>query len=176
MNVMLPFNAQNPWRVVQWRLIRATSIVDGIGPSTTVKRDGTSASVHWIKQAVKFFKAFERYEDDDQVARLAQEQPSIFRARELWLNSDLPDRRVIEALILAGASNEAIARHTGELPETIEAYEALFFNVREKLAHSDYIRWVAIRPNLNGFFRGDTDFLLGVCGGLASIRSNGKSP
>jgi hypothetical protein len=165
MSVLLPCNAQNPWRVVHWRLIRATSIVDGTGPSTTVKRDGTSASVRWIKQAVKFLKAFERCEDDNQVARLAQEQPSIFRAHELWQNSDLPDRRVIEALILAGESNEAIARHTGQLPETIEAYEALFFNVREKLAHSDYIRWVAMRPNVNGFFRGGTDFLSGFVDG-----------
>jgi hypothetical protein len=165
MSMMLSFNAQNPWRVVHWRLIRATSIVDGIGSSTTVKRDGTSASVRWIKRAVKFLEALERCEDDYQLARLAQEHPSIFWARDLWQNDHLPLRGEIEARILAGESNEVVARHTGQLPETIEAFEALFFNVREKLAHSDYIRFVAMRPNVNGFFRGGTYSLSGFAGG-----------
>jgi hypothetical protein len=54
-----------------------------------------------------------------------------------------PDREklrwAIEARILARQTNDEIAQCCGCTPETIETYEALFFNVRSRLDFPDFI-------------------------------------
>lgn len=52
----------------------------------------------------------------------------------------------IESRILAGQSDETITSRTGVTSAVVEAYEALFFSVRGRLTHPDWIATVVINP------------------------------
>lgn len=134
---MLQFMAQNPWRTPNWRWLRATGIEDHGYPATTPRRD-TEDGYKWIRRALRFHRL--RDSDNDQhQARLALEFPDIFWAHWAWENNEQPLKHSIEAHILARETNKEIGFKLGCGPEVVEAYEKIFFNVREKLSHREYI-------------------------------------
>jgi len=45
----------------------------------------------------------------------------------------------LEALLLANMSNDGVAKRLKTTPGVIEAYESLFFNVRDARPHTDYV-------------------------------------
>ena len=63
----------------------------------------------------------------------------MFWAHSIWLEEKAPTRWAIEARILAGESDKEIAERMGVDEDVIQAYEAVFFNVRELLLKRDYI-------------------------------------
>jgi hypothetical protein len=128
--------AENPLRRVDWKWQRASEILDGTGPKTTRRRD-TPPGYAWICQAYSFQRSLEEATPSQQ-ERLAQEMPDIFWAQALYrANNSMKDS--IEAHILARESNFEIGFHCNLAPTTVEAYEQLFFHVRDKLQHRKYI-------------------------------------
>ena len=71
--------------------------------------------------------------------KLAEQTPIIFWAHYLYDQLHNPMRWSIEARILARETDREIAMRIGCGEEIIQAYEALFFNVRDKLNRKDYI-------------------------------------
>lgn len=72
---------------------------------------------------------------------LLYENPGLFYAHKLFLNRlhDPELSLIIEARLLAGMSYEDISHENKTMPEVIEWYEKLFFNVKEFLGHHDWI-------------------------------------
>jgi hypothetical protein len=88
-----------------------------------------------------------------------------------WFHEQVPDHGVpirwtIEARILARQSDAEIARLNGCSAEVIEAYEALFFNVRERLDDRDFILTSVIGPIEAGSKFYDEGQLWKLCGYL----------
>ncbi len=126
-------------RPADWRWQRAMGVVDGSQPHPGRKFDG-AIGYHWIKRAVNFKAAYEDCGGDDLAQRrLADKTPDIFWAHEAWRFEKQQMRWDIEAQILARCTDQEIGMANGYPPQVIAAYENIFFNVREKLQHSQYI-------------------------------------
>lgn len=136
----------NPSRDPAWRWKRAQSIVNNTGLPTTRRRDGV-LGYKWINRAKTFLREYNECTTEVHKAALAERRPAIFWAYRTWIE-DSPRKASIEAQILARSDDYAIAFRAGMPPEVIEAYEALFFNVREKLNHRGYILHTVIGPAL----------------------------
>lgn len=129
--------ASNPFRPVDWRWQRAIRIADGGLPRTT-KRIDTPVGFAWIRKALRFLRQQALARTEAATAELVAAFPEIYWARWLWQHPG-PQRHSVEAHILARSSDFEIGYRCGIPPGTIETYEALFFNVREKLLHPQYI-------------------------------------
>lgn len=134
---MLHFMMQNPWRAPDWRWLRAQSIHEETGHPATPRRDGPSGC-KWIKRAVRFFRLYNTMDDYGR-GQLALEMPALFWAHDVWHRQDQPSRWAIEAHLLARETDKEIGWKLGCAPEIIDAYEQIFFNVREKLDYKEYI-------------------------------------
>ena len=140
---MLETMAQNPCRAPDWRWLRAQDSAHG-GLPATVRRDGATSTV-LIHRAARFYKALQHCGCDEQLQmKLAEQMPTLFWAHYWYDQPDHPQRWSVEAHILAGETDRKIASRIGCSEEIIEIYEALFFNVREKLNRTDYIFMVVL--------------------------------
>jgi hypothetical protein len=138
---MLDLSFHSPYRLTDWRWRRACHIIEG-GPRATARLDG-DAGAKWIRRAVKFRKMLDKC-DAKSHYRLAEFDPVMFWAYTMF---DRPERRLrwtIEARILARQTDKEIADEVASSPETIEAYEAVFFNVRDRLDRKEYILHVVL--------------------------------
>ncbi len=72
---------------------------------------------------------------------LLYENPGLYYAHNMFVSrlNDPEMSLVVEARLLAGMSYEEIAEENKTIPETIQWYEKLFFNVKDFLRHSDWI-------------------------------------
>lgn len=64
----------------------------------------------------------------------------LFWAHSIWLAEKNPVRWGIEARVLAGETNEEIAKKVGTDPGVIDAYISVFFDVRDRLQNLDYVQ------------------------------------
>jgi len=128
----------SPRRAPNWRWLRAVQI-DAAGPRPSRARDGEEGFA-WIRRASRLKRRFEQANNrPDILYRLLQQDRALFWAHSLWLEDKAPTRWAIEARVLAGESDKQIAARLGVDEEIVQAYEAVFFNVREMLANRDYI-------------------------------------
>jgi hypothetical protein len=140
---MLEAMAQNPCRLPDWRWLRAQDAAHG-GPPATVRWDGPTSTT-LIRRATRFYKALQLCDSDERQMKLAEQTPIIFWAQYLYDQPEHPMRWSAEARILAGETDREIASRIGCGEEIIQIYEALFFNVRDKLNRKDYIFNVVLR-------------------------------
>lgn len=128
----------SPRRAPNWRWLRAVQI-DGGGARASRAVDGPEGFT-WIRRASRLKRRFEQANNrPDMLYRLLQQDRIMFWAHSLWLEDKAPTRWAIEARILAGESDKEIADRMGVDEEIIQAYEAVFFNVRGMLGNRDYI-------------------------------------
>ncbi len=140
--------AFNPLRCVDWRWQRACGIVDGVQPPPGRRRD-THEGAHWIRRAVELKRLLNRCRDDMDQSLVAVRLPHLFFAYHIWTHPTNPMRWYIESYLLASCTDQEISIKTGADPETVSAYENLFFNVREKLPNQGYILNCVIGPALH---------------------------
>jgi len=141
--------ASNPFRPADWMWQRAVEIVDRDGPRASRKRDGLKG-FKWINKAVSFLRAYQRAsEDEAALARLATKRPHIFWAHTAWSSATNVQKHLIEAHLLARTDDFSIAFRCDMDPAVITAYEALFFNVKEKLEHRSYILNCVMGPAIH---------------------------
>jgi len=114
----------------------------------------------WIKRAAKFKQRYDACETEMDQVTLSRQMPDLFWAHHAWLQNKLPTRWHLEAHILARADDWEIGFAAGLSPEIVEAYEAVFFNVRTKLNHRNYITHQVIGPGVQrGLYERDYDVL-----------------
>lgn len=158
----LSISANNPFRPADWRWKRAVAIYEG-DPSAlpaSRRRDGTDG-FKWITTAIRFQREYaaaandvavvandETINADNSRALLAERRPEIFWAHWCW-SSNHPMKSAIEAQLLARSSDYTIGYRCNMHPAVIACYEALFFNVREKLQHRSYILNCVMGPAIH---------------------------
>lgn len=144
---MLNALRDNPLRAPNWRWLRAVQIDSG-GPRASRAVDGPEGFT-WIRRASRLKRRYEQAGNrPDQMYRLVQYDRDMFWAHSIWLDERAPTRWVIEARILAGETNEEIAKKLGTSAAVIEAYEAVFFDVRSMLENRDYIVAVVMSDSI----------------------------
>ncbi len=122
-----------------WR--RALGIIEGSQPDTTCRTDGRLGR-DWINRAIDFENGLAAAKTHRERMDVADRNPGIWLAKFVF-EQQAPNgqalRSAIEARILARQTDEQIAQCTGCTPAAIAAYEALFFNVRNRLENGDFI-------------------------------------
>lgn len=120
----------NPFREPRWRLNRVLSLVDAKPRPARPSR----------KYDDKYVAAYRRFllqwrskpSTQDRLQLFADHAPMVY-AHKLYHHQDKEWRWLLEACLLARMSNEEIADQFGTLPEVIDLYEKVFFNVRDRL-------------------------------------------
>lgn len=125
-------------RAPNWCWLRAMQI-DAGGPRASRAVDGAHGFT-WVRRALRLKRRLDAAVNrPDAMYRLLQCDRELFWAHSMWLNDKAPTRWAVEARLLAGESNEQIAARMATDSKVIEAYEAVFFNVRDRLDRLDYI-------------------------------------
>lgn len=135
---MFPAAKNSPRRAPHWRWLRAVEI-DGGGVAARKRLDGPDGYT-WIRRALKTKRHIDRAANrpDAMYAAVLRDE-DMFWAYSMWLEDKMPTRWAIEARVLANESDEEIAYKLGTTTEIVEAYINVFFDVRQKLDHFDYV-------------------------------------
>jgi hypothetical protein len=129
----------------RWRAARAC-VEQGRPPAACDDR--------WVREAVRFQAARGDRPGPGDLARLAEAMPALAQAHALR-QADPPHLRwAVEARVLAGEPFGAVARKCGLLPEAIEVYAKLFYDVVDMLGADTWVMCQAVGPKA---FRGMTE-------------------
>jgi len=111
----------------------------------------------WVQGYRKFLFTWRRGESYRE--QLRYDNPGLFYAYSLYDRMALePDSALmIEARLLAGISAESIADDCKTMPETIQWYERLFFNVSDFLSHHDWMMKNVLLPASDRFAPAETE-------------------
>jgi hypothetical protein len=139
----------DPWRVPNWRYLCAVEILqDGPGPAASFEGE---RDVRRISRLVDFLRQYRRCGGSPRLLRqLRQREPHLYSAHELY-NDDLlqQTRWIVEARILAREKPAEIAGKLGCNPQLIKVFATLYFDVRSRLDHKDYIEGVVFSKARN---------------------------
>jgi hypothetical protein len=127
-----PYDPSDPCQPVHGRWLRASFLVKN-GRQPTERDDA------WVGRAAAFLEALGRCTDEDDRRRLAERMPAVVQAHTVYTADPPLLRWAVEARILARESFADIARKCALVPEAVEAYEALFFTVRDRLDAETWI-------------------------------------
>lgn len=136
----------DPFMRPYWRHERALELVNSSGSKRLTRCDDT-----YIHQYRNFLLDLEKFKDDTRA--LAVKNVGLYHAYNIHsrMQTDPEVGLVIEARLLAGMSPAQIAATYKTIPETIEWYERIFFNVRDFLDHSDWIVRNVLVPAADNF-------------------------
>jgi hypothetical protein len=137
----------NPLRPPDWRWRRAMGIIACNQPAATRRRDGP-IGFKWIRKIVRFWDMLEHARSDWDQQTVATLFPDLFWAWYTWQNDNSTLKRQAEAYMLARCDSWETAFKTGLLPDAVDAYACVFFDVAEKLNHTGYILNVVLGPQL----------------------------
>jgi len=128
---------KNPLRRVDWRWRTACLIVSK-GRRVSRKRDSAP-----ILEAVQFLRTLERNPGDPGLQSVTRKWPTLGEAYDVAQGN--PRRRwEIQARLLAGETDQAIALTSGLSVEAVALYESLFFGVRDYFEARNWILVQAI--------------------------------
>jgi hypothetical protein len=153
---LLDCQPASPYCPVDWRWRRAEGVRQGL--LTTPGRRADS----WIRRAIRF-QDEHADKGDSSCPRLARLDPAVYGAFHVRSSVESRKRRELEARVLAGQSTCEIAARLDLTADVVEAYERLYFDVRDRLGAASYIMAVVIGHTLHdGFAVGDIDTVLKV--------------
>jgi hypothetical protein len=125
----------DPFLTPNWRYQRVIKMISQTPmPKRTTRRDD-----RYIKEARSFLLRWRKGNDERE--RLREEQPELFHAWSLFdrIPQDPEFSLTLEARLLADQPVDEIAQAIKILPETVDWYERLFFNVKPFLDNHDWI-------------------------------------
>lgn len=139
------YQRYNPFRTPDWRWERVLKMCDRHPtPGRATKWDDD-----YVKRARNFLLLHRKIEDDEDRAKLFWEEPGLTYAYDIFEKSNGENATpalLIEARLLARCDMKAIAHEARTIPEAIDWYEALFFNVSDGLTHRDWITTHVLLP------------------------------
>ncbi len=127
MSIAVDFHMSVDWR---WQRVKD---LDSAKASPSRSRDDK-----WVQRAHKYQQRKATLSVQTE-ARITAAYPAIHVAHEIRMNSYSHFRWIIEAAVLANISREELAEYIALTPKVIEAYEKLFFDVRDKLQAEGYV-------------------------------------
>lgn len=99
----------------------------------------------WIRRALRTKRRIARAGDRQEALYAAMlRDKDMFWAHSIWAEDKNQMRWALEARVLAGESNEDIADKIGSTPEIVEAFVNVFYDVRGKMRHQDYVQGVIL--------------------------------
>jgi len=126
-----------PWRLPDHRWRRALEIVER-GGYATLHRDGSM-----VQRTVRYLRKSYRALSSRGQRNAVKRWPDIYLAMQV--SSEATYRPLeIKARVLAGENDAEIARMVGLPRPTVETYNALFLDVRDRLDATCWIKWVVI--------------------------------
>ena len=123
----------DPFRPVDWRWRRAVYLLEN-NPPVSPRRDDA-----WARAAVRFYQGLRQCQDEAARQGLARRLPAIFQAHALYAGPPSLARWHLEARLLTPESFGQVAAKCRTTPEVVEAYESLFFCIRDRLHVEGYI-------------------------------------
>lgn len=131
---MINLRQESPFRPPDWRWQKARLLREQ-GRRASRRRDD-----EWVTVARNFQGAVARCANDWQLADLAEQFPALVDARQLAEQDGVQSFKwELEARLLANESPDRIAERMVLPATTVRAYEALFFNVQDRLRHLSWI-------------------------------------
>lgn len=158
MNPFARCQKDHPQRPPHWRWERARLVRKFKTRAPSRKGDDT-----WVGQATKLQAALEGAGDEVDVFHALDRAGPLGTAYEVWDGDSAKEgsgrsgsglRAEVEARLLAGQPAEAIAARVGTSAEVLQAYEAVFFNVSDRLESTGWVIHQVIGPAIH---RGMTD-------------------
>lgn len=136
----------DPFMRPYWRHERGLFIVESGGSRRITRHDDA-----YIKEYRTFLAQLKKPNLDR--SRLIAENPGLYYAHSIHnrMQTDPEVGLTIEARLLAGFTASQIAAAYKTLPETIEWYERIFFNVQPFMAHKDWIVRNVLVPASDSF-------------------------
>ena len=125
----------NPFRLPTWRQRRVLELID-VSP---VKRAHRTQDDKYVKGFRSFMLSHRAANTKAARMSLFHKSPGIYFAFMFHNHPDPEWKTLLESRILAREPDEFIAQEFDTLPETIEWYEAIFYNVRDRLHARTYI-------------------------------------
>lgn len=123
----LKFNSRRP---LSWRFDRITSLLEARPKALP---SDPRVDDKYICLGRRFLGKLLGTNDREEQADLFPKNPGLFLAYELYQDADQERAQFVQACILSGMSDEDAAERCGEMPATIDWYEAMFYNVRDRL-------------------------------------------
>jgi hypothetical protein len=140
------FQKYNVYRSPQWRWDRVMKMANrGPTPGRCSTRDDD-----YVRKARNFHLRWRDYDSREQREELYWETPGLFYAYEIneKQSEQYSVAAVLQARLLAGQPAAQIAEAMSTVPETVEWYEALFFNVNDRLKNRDWVTTRILLPAL----------------------------
>jgi hypothetical protein len=129
---------RNPRRPLSWRWQRAARLLD-LGMRWSRRRDDAQ-----VRRAKQYQAALRRCRSEADRRRLERKMPDIAGAVAI-VEGEPTTRWAVEARLLAGEPVEAIAAKTALTPQAVALYEALHFNVNDRLESRSYLIHIAVK-------------------------------
>lgn len=145
-----------PSRDPAWKWQRVLGIVRDDQPEADDVLDSKEGAA-WIRRALAFYRSFRREENPLRNHELISQFGDIFTAYEFYRDHGTYMRSEIEASVLARATPEEIAMSCACTAAAIRAYEALFFDVRERLDSRGYIEHHVIGTDIQNLTKDKLD-------------------
>lgn len=153
----LRFERDHAARKPSWRFDLAGELV-GTGRRAPSKRaDAMLAAVF------DFRRRYDRRRDDTDLEAIGLLHPDLTRAFDLYIRGGL-NRSELEARLLARQNDAEIAIAMNIPPGTVAAYEAAFFNVRDRLGSPYFVLLQAIPNHFEKLLESDTATILKLFG------------
>lgn len=133
-------------------------VFEKTGPRPNRRRD-TPHGYHWILRGLRFKREYDAATTELAKESVATTYPDIFWAHWVWSSAN-PLKHSVEAHILAREEDSEIGFRCNLTPDVVQAYESLFFNVREKIDHRKYIINCVFGPTIHkGFSEREFDLI-----------------
>jgi hypothetical protein len=130
------FEARSPMRRPHWRLCRALELLRRRRRPIWPGRADDHPIRAYRLLLLGLTNAGEDIEEQENVIR---EYPDVCQAHFFYYTPDFTTRQEIEARLLTQESYAEIGRRFATTPKTIEYYEQIFFNVRDRLKLSSWV-------------------------------------
>ena len=142
----------DPFLKPNWRHERVVQMLSCVPPERCKRYDDS-----WVKGYKKFLFQWNKGEDNRN--KLMHDNPGLYFAYLLYdrMYVEPEMRQMVEARLLANSSYADIANECKTIPETIQWYERLFFNVKDFLPHHDWILKHVLLPASDRFVSDDPD-------------------
>jgi hypothetical protein len=152
----------SPYRPTRWRYDRVMELVES--PDRRTRNPIPNVDDEWTRQAFVFMKKWDKYSEldtDEEVESkrrgLVNNNLPLYQAYEFFLKPDGDKLKgEVEARILTGQDDLTIADKVSCFPESVEWYEKMFYNVRDRLKNTSYVVNNVIGPLVSAGFENAT--------------------
>ena len=127
----------DPLRPLNWRWRQAFKLHEQQTRLTKQRADRR------IRGAVQFLRQRERCSTTRRRSGLIEKYEDLLAATDL-AGAKTVTRSILESAILAGESSDRAGNRVGLSPRAVDAYEAMFFNVRDRLQSRGWVILAAI--------------------------------